>query len=489
MRAYNPALILLSSSSAAELDISPTNIRSFDAQRVGAIPTSWLLLQVGSTLSAPITSASSTSFSVADTSKFRVNDLVVVDDEKCLVTAVSTTITVKRGYAGSTATTHASGTRIAAVVSGWPYAATLDMTANCPLGRATGAFATPGTGTERASDWLARTDRRNRRGGRLGRHHGRRLHPPLRQRLHRHRGVPLDRRSREPDRPGRLHAFDQTWQAGIEGYLARVRSLTGTKLVMTNGAPPVYTSTNGTCFECFPTASTDSLEWHRMVVGPTTDARGGSYLDWSANAPTPNLTTMFTMGERTDYRFMRFGLTSALMGDGYFSYKTPGPSIDFKDWWYDEYDNAGAGTRLPRFADRFGHLAGCPAHLGDLLGNYGGFADTAALNAWTLYPRTNYAATKSLDSGAAKIAVTQSAGTIWGVQFSRPNIAGDRRQDLHALASAHAPTGPWPSRRSCSSRRTPTRSTRRRARFRWAPSGRTYRAAAHLLGHRRRDQR
>ena len=40
---------------------------------------------------------------------------------------------------------------------------------------------------------------------------------------------------------------------------------------------------------------------------------------------------------------MRFGLCTTLMGDGYFSHKTSGPSEDFKKRWYDEYDNAGAG--------------------------------------------------------------------------------------------------------------------------------------------------
>ena len=425
MRSLNPSLLLLASSSAAELDFSETDKASFDAQRIGAIPTSWLLLQVGSTLSAPVTSASATSFSVADLSKFRVNDLVVIDDEKCLVTAVSGGLTVKRGYAGSTATTHASGARIAATATDWPYAATLDMTANCPLGRATGDFATPAGTTERASDWLARrtagiADAADWDGVMVDVCIATYAHSFI-------DGTTLrtiaDRNT--PTAEVDYAAFDQAWQAGLEAYLARVRSLVDDdQLVVTNGAPPVYGSTNGNTFETFPTASTSSLEWHSVIVGPTPDSRGGSYLDWSNAVPTPNLTTMFTMGSQSDYRMMRFGLTTTLMGNGYYSYKTMTPGTDFSGYWYDEYDNAGAGRGYLGAPLGAAYCQAPGLNSPDLLGSFGGFDNQGSLNAWELYPREDegYSASKSLDGGTAKITITRSAGTIWGVQFSRPNI-------------------------------------------------------------------
>ena len=241
LRALNPNIILLTSSSAAELDYSPTNDRTYDAQRIGAIPTSWLLLQVGSTLTSPVTSASATTISVADTSKFRVDDLVVIDDEKCLVTAVESTLTVKRGYAGSIATTHASGTRIAAVVSGWPSAATLDMTAGCPLGRATGASATPGTGTERALDWLAR-----RTAGitAAADWDGVVIDVCVGPYANSFRGSTAFRTVADRAAPATevdYTAFDAAWQSGIETHLSRVRALVGTdEIVMTNAAPPIF---------------------------------------------------------------------------------------------------------------------------------------------------------------------------------------------------------------------------------------------------------
>jgi len=43
-----------------------------------------------------------------------------------------------------------------------------------------------------------------------------------------------------------------------------------------------------------------------------------------------------------NYRDMRFGLTSTLMGDGFFSYDN-GDQAHGDPWWFDEYDNAGQG--------------------------------------------------------------------------------------------------------------------------------------------------
>lgn len=45
---------------------------------------------------------------------------------------------------------------------------------------------------------------------------------------------------------------------------------------------------------------------------------------------------------RTDYAAMRFGLTSALMGDGLYTYDN-GVFGHYVAWWYDEYDGAGRG--------------------------------------------------------------------------------------------------------------------------------------------------
>ena len=48
-------------------------------------------------------------------------------------------------------------------------------------------------------------------------------------------------------------------------------------------------------------------------------------------------------GLRTDWRFMRYGLTTCLLSDAYFHIAIGGPPFGqaTKVWWYDEFDNAG----------------------------------------------------------------------------------------------------------------------------------------------------
>jgi hypothetical protein len=420
LRALNPNIILLASSNAAELDYSSVNDRAFDEQRIGAIPTSWLLTQVGSTLASSITSTSTQTIAVADASKFRVNDLVVIDDEKCFVTNIgSGTLTVNRGWAGSTAATHAQGTRVAATVSDWPYAATLNMTAQCPEGRATGAFATPGTGTEQAADWLAR-----RTAGiyAAAGWDGVLIDVCNGNYSTAFRGTTSFRTVADPAAPTievDYAAFDQAWQSGIEAFLSRVRALVGDKaIIMTNTSPPDFTKVNGTTLEGFPTNTTTPLQWHEAIIGPVPVDCRGAYLDWSASAQTPNLTTIRTYGAPTDYKLMRFGLCTSLMGDGYYAYdRSSSPQ------WYDEYDDAGAGKGY--LGSPLGKAYSVVPTLTapDLLGGKGGLVDQADINAWNLYSRTGYGATKALDSGTARIQVTQSADAINGVVFYQPNVS------------------------------------------------------------------
>jgi len=50
-------------------------------------------------------------------------------------------------------------------------------------------------------------------------------------------------------------------------------------------------------------------------------------------------------GLRTDWHFMRYGLTSCLLSDAYFQIDIGGPPFGHATtvWWYDEFDNAGEG--------------------------------------------------------------------------------------------------------------------------------------------------
>ena len=142
IRSANPSETVFADASTCELTYrqpdangNPDGVANYDAQRLGAIPTSWILKQVGSTLGAAITTVSrpTQSISVADGTKFRAGNLAIIEDEKCQVVSVSgNTLVVRRGWAGSVAVNHASGTRIAADVSAWPYSVKLDLTDACP---------------------------------------------------------------------------------------------------------------------------------------------------------------------------------------------------------------------------------------------------------------------------------------------------------------------------------------------------------------------
>jgi hypothetical protein len=431
VRALNPAIALLADANACELKYrlpdaagNPIGAREYDVERVGAVPTSWILTQVGSTLSASITTLSqpAQTISVGDSTKFRAGQLVLVDDEKCLVvSAASGTLSVRRGWAGSTAVPHAAGTRIAPAVSSWPYSVKVDLTDDCPRGRATGRFATPGTGTERARDWMVR---------RTAAHYAAAGWNGVAVDLgigylswfkgtgaHQFRSIAS--RS-NPDAEVDYAAFDAKWAASLRLFQTGLRAAVGPDaVILVNEATPEFDALNGSRLEGFPTKTTSSKTWYQRIIGPNKNCYYPSYLEWCQSARQPNFTTVETYGgSTTDYQLMRFGLTSALMGDGFYVFAVDNSPQLLR---YDEYDNAGAGR---------GYLGAPigPMHSvvtlssPDIVGS-GGFSDTSALNAWTLYPRSGYAATKSLDGAAAKIQVTQSAGAVDGVLFYRSGVA------------------------------------------------------------------
>lgn len=129
---------------------------------------------------------------------------------------------------------------------------------------------------------------------------------------------------------------NQNWQQGMSQLFAKTRSAFGqNKLIVTNGnsIDSYQRNINGRIFENFPTPWEGNGSWQATMY---------QYLrrlpDLNYGPPTYiiNGTTRNT-GNMSNYRAMRFGLTSALLGDGYFSF-------DFGDqshqqlWWYDEYD-------------------------------------------------------------------------------------------------------------------------------------------------------
>ncbi|MBU0879407.1 VCBS repeat-containing protein [Patescibacteria group bacterium] len=130
--------------------------------------------------------------------------------------------------------------------------------------------------------------------------------------------------------------IDDYWQKGVIKLLKKTREEIGNeKIIFINGDSfDLYQpNINGHMFENFPTPWNGDGSWQENMK---------QYLEKTSKE---NLNqNIYILNVNTDnnkvtdkFREMRFGLSSALLGDGYFSF-------DFGDqdhsqlWWYDEYD-------------------------------------------------------------------------------------------------------------------------------------------------------
>jgi hypothetical protein len=148
---------------------------------------------------------------------------------------------------------------------------------------------------------------------------------------------------------------------GTERFLDKVRQRLGDQvIIVANDAPLFYTSRlNGREYELFVRSILDgggSSDWTRLCY---------NYEQWMQAAREPRLTMVmsnppFWLEQKYGmhpyvkmkpaavkdaaayYRRMRFGLTTALMEDGFYSFEFGG-TWHGNAWWYDEYDGAGLG--------------------------------------------------------------------------------------------------------------------------------------------------
>lgn len=340
IRKINPNIIALWGGCASELPYDPIDLTNNDD--IALVPAQWLLTQVGSTLSAAVDSTTKTipiaAVSSGGVVRFKVGDSVVMGDEVAYVESVGTTaLTVRRGVLRP-ATTHAAGGRVAAICSWYPHTAMMDLTAACPV-----ITVDPAVGPETWSQYDARFG-----AGRVAQGNW--------------DGIWTDRtdgneswiigggnvRSIDPDRSNVARtdysAFDTAWNTGLRTYEQQLRGLIGPdKKILTNQATPNYDLLNGTEFEDFPGGG-QYTSWHSVMFGPNPRYQGSqaTYLDWTTKALQPNLTTVVTRqaAGAIDYRNLRFGLTTALMGDGFYAYEI---SFGTTEIWADEFDGAGLG--------------------------------------------------------------------------------------------------------------------------------------------------
>ena len=455
LRAINPDIILLvsPSSNTCEVDYYPDGSPEDNALALD-IPPEWFLTQVGTTLAQDVDAATTLlpvdALTVTDGTEtyalFVPGDTALIEGESVLVEAVFTdtrTLQVQRGYVRP-ASAHPAGTRIAAHITFWPGTWLLNLSTLAP----TATVTISGTAVDNWGDYNAILN-----AGMVARADW--------------DGILIDRsdpdqswlvggstaRTIDPDQSNTLltdyAAFDAAWNEGLRRFEQALRARVGPqKIIFPNWGMDNYDLLNGNNYEGFPLDDGTSYraDWHNTVFGPIPNI--GGYFEWMAQGQQPNLTLIETYeddsvpeadgdGDYTNpcddpnftpnYQKMRFGLATALLNDGYFSYEinTNGHGA-LCLLWFDEYDNAGQGRGYLGMPLGAAYRTGNPALGPDNLSG-GDFETPQDLAAWDLWAddTEGYTATLALDtttaaegSASARVEVTQSAGTDWQVSLS-----------------------------------------------------------------------
>jgi len=343
--------------------ITETGWRRWEQQPelMDRIPSEWFLTQLGTTLAQDI-DANQTVIPVAAVTDskgnplFEVNDTITCEFESMRVLAVdkaAKTLKVSRGFVRK-ASSHSAGTRIAPQITFWPKTWVMNMSTLCPevdIG--------DGHGPQKWVDYASRNFLPDDDWD----------------------GYVVDRiessqswlthnccRTIDPDCSNRevtdgYSAFDAAWYGGCESFLAHLRDVYPGKPIVSNTSGAYYHLLNGAIYESFPGNWRNTPEtyqdWARRALGE----RG--YIQVSKSGYMPNYSFVETYEDEEgpdpqgdgrydnpfekpgfvpNYRRMRYGLTTALLGDGYFSYEinTNGHG-SLGLMWFDEYDNAGKG--------------------------------------------------------------------------------------------------------------------------------------------------
>ncbi len=229
----------------------------------------------------------------------------------------------------------------------------------------------------------------------------------------------------QPDVPAEVNA---AYQAGVEDFLTQVRARLPYAILMGNDATQVYAPwINGRNFETQVAALLDGgpVTW----TGLTQDYRA-----WASSGVTPRTTFIANSPElfysskftylytdqmppamraeaAASYSRMRFGLVTALMGDGLFAYDY-GPDSHGDRWWYDEYgmpggsDSTQSPTNTLPLRGYLGQPGGAPSLLDGVLQSpdqviNGNFDN--GLNDWIGWVDSNSGA-------AARFKVSQTGG-------------------------------------------------------------------------------
>ena len=148
-------------------------------------------------------------------------------------------------------------------------------------------------------------------------------------------GVFYDEVSAEINWMPNLKVTDAAWTDGLANLFTRTRTKAPKNtIIVMNGSSSdeLMPLTNGRMYESFPTPWEADGEWSTIE---------GHYLDQQddvSGEPTFILNgNSDNSGDKTDYQSVRYGLTSTLLGNGYFGYDF-GTESHGQTWYYDEYD-------------------------------------------------------------------------------------------------------------------------------------------------------
>jgi hypothetical protein len=137
------------------------------------------------------------------------------------------------------------------------------------------------------------------------------------------------------DRDGQVDSLaeiNSAWAAGMIDLLQTSRNLNPNSIIITNGPGDYSSLTNGRIFENFPNPDEDGYVASKLNYFK----RQNVSLDPVINIINSNVNNG-EFGDETNFQRMRFGLTTSLLGDGYYSFDR-GDQTHHETWWYDEYN-------------------------------------------------------------------------------------------------------------------------------------------------------
>jgi len=126
--------------------------------------------------------------------------------------------------------------------------------------------------------------------------------------------------------------INKYWSDGFKEILKKTKKLTGDDFIIVGNGRiyhPYLPYLHGMMFEGFPSYWESGGTWEGSV---------DTYLNLPQHTREPSLPVINSYhGDRTNYQKFRFGLGSALLGEGYYSFDFD-VTCHTQTWWYDEYE-------------------------------------------------------------------------------------------------------------------------------------------------------